>query len=44
MKIKWNYLSSVWLGKAIAFIGLSVDNLIRTWADKRKKFLGLVEY
>jgi len=41
MKIKWNYFSSVWIGKAIAFIGLAVDNLIRTWADQRKKLLGL---
>ena len=44
MKIKWNYLSSVWVGKAITFIGLAVDNLIRTWANKRKKLLGLEEY
>ena len=29
---------------AIAFIGLAVDNLIRTWANKRKKLLGLEEY
>ena len=27
-----------------AFIGLAVDNLIRTWANKRKKLLGLEEY
>ena len=44
MKIKWNYLSSVWVGKAIAFIGLAFDNLIRTWTNKRKKLLGLKEY
>ena len=44
MKIKWNYPSSVWVGKVIAFIGLAVDNLIRTWANKRKKLLGLEEY
>jgi len=44
MKIKWNYLSSVWVGKAIAFIGLAVDSLIRTWVNKRKKLLGLEEY
>ena len=37
MKIKWNYLSSVWAGKAIAFIGLAVDNLIRTWAETSGK-------
>lgn len=41
MKIKWNHLSSVWAGKANAFMGLAVDNLIRTWADQRKKLLGL---
>jgi glycine betaine/proline transport system permease protein len=29
------------LGLCVAFIGLAVDNLIRTWADKRKKLLGL---
>ena len=28
----------------IAFIGLAVDNLIRTWANRRKKLLGLEEY
>tara|TARA_Y100000782_G_C10041415_1_gene205480 strand:- start:443 stop:562 length:120 start_codon:yes stop_codon:yes gene_type:complete len=32
MKTKWNYFFSVLVGKAIAFIGLAVDNLIRTWA------------
>jgi len=25
-------------------MGLAVDNLIRTWANKRKKLLGLEEY
>ena len=40
MKIKWNYLSSVWVGKAIAFIRLDVDNLIHTWTDQQKKLLG----
>jgi len=29
------------LGLCVAFIGLAVDNLIRTWAEKRKKLLGL---
>ncbi len=29
------------LGLCVAFIGLAVDNLIRTWADQRKKILGL---
>ena len=29
------------LGLCVAFIGLAVDNLIRTWANKRKKLLGL---
>jgi len=29
------------LGLCVAFIGLAVDHLIRTWADKRKKVLGL---
>ena len=29
------------LGLCVAFIGLAVDNLIRTWADQRKKLLGL---
>ena len=28
------------LGLCVAFIGLAVDNLIRTWADKQKKLLG----
>ncbi|MDC3083826.1 ABC transporter permease subunit, partial [Candidatus Pelagibacter sp.] len=28
------------LGLCVAFIGLAVDNLIRTWADQRKKLLG----
>jgi len=25
-------------------MGLAVDNLIRTWANKRKKLLGLEDY
>jgi glycine betaine/proline transport system permease protein len=29
------------LGLCVAFIGLAVDNLIRTWAEKRKAVLGL---
>ena len=29
------------LGLCVAFIGLAVDNLIRTWAEKRKNLLGL---
>ncbi len=32
------------LGLCVAFMGLAVDNLIRTWANKRKKMLGLEEY
>jgi len=32
------------LGFCVAFMGLAVDNLIRTWANKRKKLLGLEEY
>ena len=32
------------LGLCVAFIGLAVDNLIRTWANKRKKLLGLEDY
>ena len=28
------------LGLCVAFIGLAVDNLIRTWADEQKKLLG----
>ena len=28
------------LGLCVAFIGLAVDNLIRTWAEKQKKILG----
>ncbi len=32
------------IGLCVAFIGLAVDNLIRTWAEKRKKLLGLEEY
>ena len=30
------------LGLCVAFIGLAVDHLIRTWADQRKAILGLV--
>ena len=30
------------LGLCVAFIGLAVDNLIRTWAEKRKAILGLI--
>ena len=30
------------LGLCVAFIGLSVDHLILTWANKRKALLGLV--
>ena len=29
------------LGIFVSFICLAVDNLIRTWADERKKLLGL---
>ena len=29
------------LGLCVAFIGLAVDHLIHTWADKRKAVLGL---
>jgi glycine betaine/proline transport system permease protein len=29
------------LGIFISFICLAVDNLIRTWADERKKLLGI---
>ena len=29
------------LGLCVAFIGLAVDNVIRTWADQRKKLLGI---
>jgi len=32
------------LGLCVAFMGLAVDNLIRTWANKRKKLFGLEEY
>jgi glycine betaine/proline transport system permease protein len=32
------------LGLCVAFIGLAADHLIRTWANKRKKLLGLEEY
>ena len=32
------------LGLCVAFIGLAVDNLIRTWANKQKKLLGLEDY
>jgi len=31
------------LGLCVAFIGLAVDNLIRTWAEKRKKMLGMAD-
>ena len=37
-------LSKITTYLAVAFMGLAVDNLIRTWADKRKKMLGLEEY
>ena len=30
------------LGLCVAFIGLAVDHLIRTWADQRKAILGLM--
>jgi glycine betaine/proline transport system permease protein len=29
------------LGLCVAFIGLAVDQIIRTWANRRKKLLGL---
>ena len=29
------------LGLCVAFIGLAVDQIIRTWANRRKKMLGL---
>ena len=29
------------LGVCVAFMGLAVDNLIRTWAERRKQLLGL---
>ena len=29
------------LGLCVAFIGLAVDQVIRTWANERKKALGL---
>jgi glycine betaine/proline transport system permease protein len=29
------------LGLCVAFIGLAVDQIIRTWANQRKKMLGL---
>jgi len=29
------------LGVCVAFIGLAIDQVIRTWADQRKKALGL---
>ena len=32
------------LGLCVACMGFAVDNLIRTWANKRKKLLGLEEY
>ena len=32
------------LGLCLAFMGLAIDNLIRTWVNKRKKLLGLEEY
>ncbi len=31
------------LGLCVAFIGLVADHLIRTWADKQKKLLGLTD-
>ena len=30
------------LGLCVAFIGLALDNLIRTWAERRKQFWVLV--
>jgi glycine betaine/proline transport system permease protein len=29
------------LGLCVAFIGLAVDQIIRTWANRRKRLLGL---
>ena len=29
------------LGLCVAFIGLAVDHLIQTWANKRRKLLGI---
>ena len=29
------------LGVCVAFIGLAIDQVIRTWANQRKKALGL---
>ena len=33
--------NGITLGLCVAFIGLAVDNLIRTWAAKRRVILGL---
>jgi glycine betaine/proline transport system permease protein len=30
------------LGLCVAFIGLAIDQVLRTWADQRKKALGLI--
>jgi glycine betaine/proline transport system permease protein len=36
-----NIGSGLMLGLCVAFIGLTVDHLIQTWATKRRKLLGI---
>ena len=33
--------NGITLGLCVAFIGLAIDQVIRTWANERKKLLGL---
>ncbi len=33
--------NGITLGLCVAFIGLAVDQVIRTWANERKQLLGL---
>jgi glycine betaine/proline transport system permease protein len=33
--------NGITLGLCVAFMGLAVDHLIRTWAEKRRTILGL---
>ena len=33
--------NGITLGLCVAFIGLTVDHLIKTWANQRKKYMGI---
>ncbi len=38
---KFGIGNGLMLGLCVAFIGLVVDQILRTWADERKKALGV---